>query len=762
MRNIGGSTLRGGQTVFHGLHMWGQLIRVALLAAAFCVVAAPAWRIYHQTTGYDWYIAMMVTVAEAKLGIGYQRDAMQTVRSREGREVVLTLPRIAENRAALDVRENLRNLIFDSAILGAKLAGGVVALMLALFWTRGRKLTRGWNIRGVELATARQLKRRIRPPHRAIWGVFAESAAEKPHRIAGVPYPKRTETRHTIISGTTGSGKTVLISDLVSQIRDRGERCVIYDKMGGYTRAFYDPSRDVLLNPLDARSPRWSPFFEARGPRDFDTMAAALIPQQKDTVDPFWVTAARQLFANGAGVLHQKGVTENRVLVEHLLKTDLSDLAKAMEGTVAQSIVDPDNPKTALSVRAMLTANIGALEFLPDTGNPFSIREWTADDREKGFLFLTSRGDQHASLRGLISTWLEIAVNTMLSLEQDDQRRIWVVLDELPTLHQVPSLQPGLAESRQFGGCFVLGIQVISALRDLYGRNGAETISGLCGTRVVLASPDRDTAQWSADSLGRGEVEEMSEGFSYGASTIRDGVSLTRKRELRPLALASEIMQLDALRGWIRFPGPLPVAPIRLKWKKRPKMAERFVARPKEMKIEELAQDTRQTDKETAAGIQNMAEVHAEVVSDSEFCADAQTPDSKTRSDTDTATPQAQTRKEDSPPAPSRKMADAQIPLLPPPPEAEIASSPEPGKDDGGAKPDTRPSTQDNKKGQLKPAGKADAEIKPDTSDKNRNVEGGEQTETLETGTEEPESTDAEITGEGPDTDTGSDGQGWL
>ena len=762
MRNIGGSTLRGGQTVFHGLHMWSQLIRVALLAAAFCVVAAPAWRIYHQTTGYDWYIAMIVTVAEAKLGIGYRRDAMQTVRSREGREVVLTLPRIAENRAALDVRENLRNLIFDSAILGVKLAGGVVALMLALFWIRGRKLTRGQNIRGVELATACQLKRRVRPAHRAIWGAIAESAAEKPHRVAGVPYPKRAETRHTIISGTTGSGKTVLISDLVSQIRDRGERCVIYDKMGGYTRAFYDPSRDVLLNPLDARSPRWSPFFEARGPRDFDTMAAALIPQQKDTVDPFWVTAARQLFANGAGVLHQKGVTENRILVEHLLKTDLSDLAKAMEGTVAQSIVDPDNPKTALSVRAMLTANIGALEFLPDTGNPFSIREWTADDREEGFLFLTSRGDQHASLRGLISTWLEIAVNTMLSLEQDDQRRIWVVLDELPTLHQVPSLQPGLAESRQFGGCFVLGIQVISALRDLYGRNGAETISGLCGTRVVLASPDRDTAQWSADSLGRGEVEEMSEGFSYGASTIRDGVSLTRKRELRPLALASEIMQLDALRGWLRFPGPLPVAPIRLKWKKRPKMAERFVARPKGMGRKELVEDIRQTDEETAAGMAGITEVHAKVVSDSEFYPAAKTPDSETRSDTDTAMPQAQTRKEDSPPAPSRKMADAQIPLPPPPPEAETASSPEPGKDDGGAKPDTRPSTQDSKKGQPKPAGKADVETKPDASDKNRNVEGGEQTGTLETGMEEPESTGGETTGESPDTDTGSDGQGWM
>ena len=167
----------------------------------------------------------------------------------------------------------------------------------------------------------------------------------------------------------------------------------------------------------------------------------------------------------------------------------------------------------------------------------------------------------------------------MLSLAQDEGRRIWVILDELPTLHQVPSLQPGLAESRQFGGCFVLGVQVASALRDLYGRNGAETISGLCGTRVVLAAPDRDTAQWSADSLGRSEVEEVAEGYSYGANTIRDGVSLTPRRELRALALPSEIMRLANLEGYLKFPGPFPVASIRLNYVARPQAAERFVAR---------------------------------------------------------------------------------------------------------------------------------------------------------------------------------------
>ncbi len=579
MRGIGGSTLRGGQTVFHGIRMWGQLLQAGMMLAALIVVAVPAWNLWHTTTGADWVATGMLTLAEVKLAIGYQPDSGQIVRDPDGTRRVLTIETIAASVPAARIRERIRDEVFRSAWLGAKAGAGVIALFLAWFWYRGVRLGRRHRVRGAELVTAAQLRRRIQPLHRRLLASLPGRERDRAYRLAGIPFPPRSETQHTIVSGTTGSGKTVLISDLVAQVRARGERCVLYDKMGSYTRTFFDPARDVLLNPLDARAPRWSPFLEARNARDFDMMAAALIPQQRDSADPFWVTAARQLFANGAAVLAQKGVTGNKVLVDHLLKADLSALAQAMEGTVAQSIVDPDNPRTALSVRAMLTANVSALEFLPDTGTPFSIREWVAEEGRDGFLFLTSRGDQHASLRGLISTWLEIAVNAMLSLDQAVDRRIWVILDELPTLHQVPSLQPGLAESRQFGGCFVLGVQVASALRDLYGRNGAETISGLCGTRVVLAAPDRDTAQWSADSLGRSEVEEVAENVSYGANTIRDGVSLTPRRELRALALPSEIMRLANLHGFLKFPGAHPVASIRLRPVDRPIVAPRFVPR---------------------------------------------------------------------------------------------------------------------------------------------------------------------------------------
>ena len=376
MRGFGGTTLRGGQTVFHGIRMWGQMFQAAMLFAAFMTVAVPAWNLWNRSTGAEWYAAGMFTLAEFKLTVGYEPDSGQEIRFSDGTTGVMKLREIVASRPAWRARERIKAEMFRSAWLGAKVGAGMIVLFLVAFWFRGAQLGRQRRLRGAELVTAGELRRRVRPAHLRALDRLPGGGRLRPYRIAGIPYPERTETQHTIVSGTTGSGKTVLISDLVAQIRARGERCVIYDKMGSYTAAFFDPARDVLMNPLDARAPRWSPFLEARHPRDFDMMAAALIPQQKDTVDPFWVTAARQLFSNGAGVFWKKGVEDNKVLVDHLLKTDLTALAEAMEGTVAQSIVDPENPKTALSVRAMLTANLSALEFLPDTGKPFSIRDW--------------------------------------------------------------------------------------------------------------------------------------------------------------------------------------------------------------------------------------------------------------------------------------------------------------------------------------------------------------------------------------------------
>ena len=124
MRGIGGSTLRGGQTVFHGLRMWGQLFRAAMLFAAFTTVAVPAWTLWQRTTGAEWYAAGMVSLAEVKLVLGYDPDSGQEIRFADGTRRVLRIREIAASVPALEARERIKAEVFASAGMGRRRAPG--------------------------------------------------------------------------------------------------------------------------------------------------------------------------------------------------------------------------------------------------------------------------------------------------------------------------------------------------------------------------------------------------------------------------------------------------------------------------------------------------------------------------------------------------------------------------------------------------------------------------------------------------------------
>src|SRR6185312_4121340 len=89
--------------------------------------------------------------------------------------------------------------------------------------------------------------------------------------FAGQEVPELDETKHFKIIGTTGTGKTTVIRELLSGALARGQRAVIADPDGGYLKLFHQPSRgDVILNPFDPRSARWDLFSEIAQPHDAD------------------------------------------------------------------------------------------------------------------------------------------------------------------------------------------------------------------------------------------------------------------------------------------------------------------------------------------------------------------------------------------------------------------------------------------------------------------------------------------------------------
>ena len=86
---------------------------------------------------------------------------------------------------------------------------------------------------------------------------------------------------HFLVMGDSGTGKSAAIRQLLVQIWERGETAIVYDPAMEYLPQFYSPDRgDVILNPVDARCPFWTPGNEVVHPAEALTLATSLFPEQ--------------------------------------------------------------------------------------------------------------------------------------------------------------------------------------------------------------------------------------------------------------------------------------------------------------------------------------------------------------------------------------------------------------------------------------------------------------------------------------------------
>ncbi len=247
-----------------------------------------------------------------------------------------------------------------------------------------------------------------------------------------------------------------------------------------------------------------------------------------------------------------------------VLYEPLPKLCQFMQGTKAAAHIDMSSEKTAGSIRSVASSHLGCFEYLKDTENPFSIREWSKKEDDESWLFLFCKPSQRSSLNPLISSWLSLSMRSLMHLNMSLERRLWFVMDELPSLNKVKDLEPFLAESRKFGGCDILSIQSPAQLESIYGRKTTQTIIGNCSTKIVFSEQDPEIAEAISRSFGKREVKEYQEEISYGAHEVRDGVSLTMQTKSLPLVSASDIQSLEKNEAYTKLPGNVPATKIRL------------------------------------------------------------------------------------------------------------------------------------------------------------------------------------------------------
>lgn len=387
-------------------------------------------------------------------------------------------------------------------------------------------------------------------------------------KIRKLPLIRNKETSHILISGTTGSGKSNCFNILVPQVRKRNNRAIIVDLTGQYISRFYQQG-DLILNPFDTRSVNWNPWADCEFLSHYDMLAAGFIPQQKNVSDRFWDNASRALFSTAMQKLDSLKDHSIYELLRILITADLGEFESFFKETESASYTSKDGEKMTLSVRSNLAVQIKSLKYLNDQNKSFSIRRWIQDE-QNNWLFITARPDQRETLKPLISCWLEIAFNALMSLSPDQQRRLWFMIDELPALQQLPSLPLALAELRKYGGCIIAGIQGMPQISDLYGNAGSQAILDLFNTFIFFRSTDPRTTSWISKVLGEKDETEIVENLSYGANTIRDGVSLNQQTHIKPIIIPTEIQNLKDLEAYIKLPGNYPITKLKMLYRHLP------------------------------------------------------------------------------------------------------------------------------------------------------------------------------------------------
>ena len=289
-----------------------------------------------------------------------------------------------------------------------------------------------------------------------------------------VRIPREDETRHHLFMGTTASGKTTAIKQVMIQARYAGHSVIIHDPTLEYIRSFYDPLRgDIILNPLDERAPYWNPGEEVQHDAEALTIAHALFPDQPRET-PFFLNSVRKLFAH---LLRFHPAPDQ--LVEWM--SNPSEIDERVIGTPYAATIRktaPGQREGVLGTMNNVADTLRQLKTNKDSTQRWTAREWV--EQRQGWIFLTSTPETREALKPLHSLWLDLLILRLLHQANDPTaRRVWMVLDEVATLQRLPQLETALTQNRKANTSIVVGLQGKAQLETIYGVRDIEVGTGL-------------------------------------------------------------------------------------------------------------------------------------------------------------------------------------------------------------------------------------------------------------------------------------------
>ena len=439
-----------------------------------------------------------------------------------------------------------------------------------------------------------------------IWSKFGKMAKEKKHlsgsevktpkevadylkkaelassfNVGGIPLIKGSESKHILITGSTGSGKTNCLHTLLPQIRAQKQPAIIVDTEGDMVSRYYRKGHDIIINPYDIRTHNWNLWSEINSGKCIKKIATSFFPDSppdSGDYDKKWTSWGRMLFIGCLDHLKH----ENKMSIENLYnlihRDSIEDLTKKLASTSVGSLLSSksDNNAAPHNIRINTILATEWLDVLSDSAkNSFSFKKWfseldkTSDDR---WIFITCDGSDSKVLLPFFSVITDIALNSLISIGINENRKVWFIFDELAKLKYLPTLQENITLLRKYGGCILAATQSFNQLFAHYGRNSGSVMLGQFNTNIIFRISETEEARIITKRIGEIEYLNHQKNISYGAHEFRDGVSYTEQEKKKDLINISDLSKLEVHQAYILLPEPeVAIAKTKLDIIERPK-----------------------------------------------------------------------------------------------------------------------------------------------------------------------------------------------
>ena len=341
-------------------------------------------------------------------------------------------------------------------------------------------------------------------------------------------------SKHTMLIGGTGCGKTTLFYHFVSQIKKKMTKddvMIIFDSKGDFHSKFFDKTTDLVIGnskQYSDDSQHWNIYKEILADgweeRDFiintqEICKSFFEERTRNTTNAFFPNAARDLLSAILTTFIREGQKDPNIKKEFFYNSklkeflDVSDkqmirdlLASSPDANAVLSYISGDSAQSQGVISELYTIVREILIGIFAERGVFSMREFVRNKGNKT-LFIEYDLSIGSMLTPVYRLMFDLALKEALGRNKP-QGNVYLICDEFKLLPHLRHIDDGVNFGRSLGVKVFAGVQSIEQLYEIYGQSRGRNIAAGFSSIYAFRSNDTSTRDYVSGLFGKNIVLE--------------------------------------------------------------------------------------------------------------------------------------------------------------------------------------------------------------------------------------------------------------